>query len=114
MDIVLRESDRLNDTIRNFLAYARPQRRRVADIDVRRVMTDTARLLREQRRGADDARIEVDVPAEPVAYRGRRGADPADRLEPRDQRAARDAGRRPAAAPVDAQDAASAAEAAKS
>ena len=26
MDIVLRESDRLNDTIRSFLAYARPQR----------------------------------------------------------------------------------------
>ena len=26
MDIVLRESERLNDTIRSFLAYARPQR----------------------------------------------------------------------------------------
>ena len=26
MDIVLRESKRLNDTIRSFLAYARPQR----------------------------------------------------------------------------------------
>ena len=26
MDIVLRESDRLNETIRSFLAYARPQR----------------------------------------------------------------------------------------
>ena len=25
MDIVLRESDRLNQTIRSFLAYARPQ-----------------------------------------------------------------------------------------
>ena len=36
MDIVLRESDRLNDTIRNFLAYARPQRAAVVDMDVRR------------------------------------------------------------------------------
>ena len=27
MDIVLRESDRLNDTIRNFLAFARPAER---------------------------------------------------------------------------------------
>ena len=26
MDIVIRESERLNDTIRSFLAYARPQR----------------------------------------------------------------------------------------
>jgi two-component system sensor histidine kinase PilS (NtrC family) len=26
MDIVLRESERLNDTIRSFLAYAKPQR----------------------------------------------------------------------------------------
>ena len=30
MDIVLRESERLNDTIRSFLAYARPQRQALA------------------------------------------------------------------------------------
>ena len=34
MDIVLRESERLNTTIRSFLAYARPQR--FADRAVRR------------------------------------------------------------------------------
>ena len=73
MDIVLRESDRLNDTIRNFLAYARPQRATVADMDVRRVVTDTARLLENSAEVADDHRIEVDVPAEPVAYRGDEG-----------------------------------------
>ena len=44
MDIVLRESDRLNDTIRNFLAYA-DLSAAVVDMDVRRVITDTARLL---------------------------------------------------------------------
>ena len=30
MDIVLRESDRLNETIRSFLAYAKPQRSALA------------------------------------------------------------------------------------
>src|SRR5690349_24395999 len=44
MDIVLRESDRLNETIRSFLAYARPERRAAADMDVRRAITDTAAL----------------------------------------------------------------------
>ena len=69
MDIVLRESDRLNDTIRNFLAYARPQRAAVVDMDVRRVITDTARLLENSAEVHETHRIEVDVPAEPVVYR---------------------------------------------
>ena len=38
MDIVLRESERLNDTIRSFLAYARPQRFSIARLDVCRVL----------------------------------------------------------------------------
>ena len=50
MDIVLRESDRLNDTIRSFLAYARPQRAAVADMDVRQVADRHGALLAEQRR----------------------------------------------------------------
>jgi two-component system sensor histidine kinase PilS (NtrC family) len=45
MDIVLRESDRLNDTIRSFLAYARPQREANSRVDVGRVLTDAGRLL---------------------------------------------------------------------
>src|SRR5207249_8799123 len=42
MDIVLRESERLNDTIKSFLAYARPQRLALARLDVRRAPKDTA------------------------------------------------------------------------
>ncbi len=38
MDIVLRESDRLNQTIRSFLAYARPQPSNIARFDVGQVM----------------------------------------------------------------------------
>src|SRR5882672_11062888 len=46
MDIVLRESERLNTTIRSFLAYARPQRFAIERFDVRRTIGDTALLLR--------------------------------------------------------------------
>jgi two-component system sensor histidine kinase PilS (NtrC family) len=69
MDIVLRESDRLNDTIRSFLAFAKPQRSAVADIDVRRILSDTARLLENSAEVGADHAIVVDVPPDPVTYR---------------------------------------------
>jgi two-component system sensor histidine kinase PilS (NtrC family) len=68
MDIVLRESDRLNDTIRSFLAYARPQRLSTARMDVRQIATDTARLLQNNAELSETHRIEVDVPGDPVWY----------------------------------------------
>jgi two-component system sensor histidine kinase PilS (NtrC family) len=46
MDIVVRESDRLNDTIRSFLTYARPQRFDVRRLDVSAVVKDVALLLK--------------------------------------------------------------------
>ena len=46
MDIVLRESDRLNDTIRSFLSYARPQPLAAGPVDLGRLLRDTATLLR--------------------------------------------------------------------
>ena len=52
MDIVLRESERLNTTIRSFLAYARPQRFAIARFDVRRALNDTALLLRNSAEAA--------------------------------------------------------------
>ena len=98
MDIVLRESERLNTTIRSFLAYARPQRFAIARFDVRRALNDTALLLRnsaEVREGHTDRRRRA---ADRAVVRGRRRTDQADRLEPGHQRPARDARRRPAAA----------------
>jgi two-component system sensor histidine kinase PilS (NtrC family) len=68
MDIVLRESDRLNDTIRSFLAYARPQRLGTTRVDVRQVITDTARLLQNNAELSDAHEIAVDVPAEEAWY----------------------------------------------
>ena len=46
MDIVLKESDRLNQTIQSFLAYARPQKARVSRFDLRTLVEETAILLR--------------------------------------------------------------------
>ena len=68
MDIVLRESDRLNSTIRSFLAYARPQRFAVARLDVRRALGDTALLLRNSADVRDDHVIVVDVPPHELWY----------------------------------------------
>jgi two-component system sensor histidine kinase PilS (NtrC family) len=62
MDIVLRESDRLNDTIRSFLAYARPQRSGVSRVDVRKVITDTALLLQNNSELTEAHEIRVSVP----------------------------------------------------
>jgi two-component system sensor histidine kinase PilS (NtrC family) len=73
MDIVLRESDRLNETIRSFLAYARPQRQAAARIDVRRVITDAARLLENSPELGDDHDIAVEVPPAPVWFEADEG-----------------------------------------
>ena len=62
MDIVLRESDRLNETIRSFLAYARPQRRGTTRVDVRKVITDTALLLQNNSELTEAHEIRVTVP----------------------------------------------------
>jgi two-component system, NtrC family, sensor histidine kinase PilS len=68
MDIVLRESERLNDTITSFLAYARPQRFSNARLDVRRVLNDAAVLLRNSTEVLEEHVIEVEVPAFEVAF----------------------------------------------
>lgn len=73
MDIVLRESERLNDTIRSFLAYARPQRAGTARIDVRQMITDTAQLLQHNAELVDTQRIAVDVPDDAVWYEADEG-----------------------------------------
>jgi two-component system sensor histidine kinase PilS (NtrC family) len=68
MDIVLRESERLNDTIRSFLAYARPQRRAIANLDVCKVVQDTAMLLRNSSEAHEDHVVDVSTPPHPVWF----------------------------------------------
>ncbi|HTV01395.1 MAG TPA: ATP-binding protein [Luteitalea sp.] len=60
LDIVMRESQRLNDIIRNFLAYAGPQRVTRTRVDVARLVREVAALLRQQTDGpAVDVRLDV-------------------------------------------------------
>ena len=66
MDIVLRESERLNETIKSFLAYARPHRFALATLDIRRVVQDAALLLRNSSEVQAHHAIGVDVPPDPV------------------------------------------------
>jgi two-component system sensor histidine kinase PilS (NtrC family) len=68
MDIVLRESERLNETIKSFLAYARPQRAALKELDVRRLLHDAAALLRNSSEINEAHRVVVDVPETPVSY----------------------------------------------
>jgi two-component system sensor histidine kinase PilS (NtrC family) len=66
MDIVLRESERLNDTIRSFLAYARPQKFAVAPLDLAKVVRDTVLLIRNSAEARDTHTVDVEAPPEPV------------------------------------------------
>ncbi len=66
MDIVLRESERLNDTIRSFLEYTRPHRQAMSRVDARRVITDAATLLENSPELSESHKIAVDVPAAEV------------------------------------------------
>ena len=68
MDIVLRESERLNDTIRSFLAYARPQKLAVTRLDLGKVVQDTALLLRNSAEARDTHVVNVQIPPQPVWY----------------------------------------------
>jgi two-component system, NtrC family, sensor histidine kinase PilS len=73
MDIVLRESERLNTTIGSFLAYARPQRFSIERFDVRRALNDAALLLRNSAEVQEGHMIDVDVPATALWYEADEG-----------------------------------------
>ena len=66
MDIVLKESERLNQTIKSFLAYARPQRFSTQRLDLRPLVHETAMLLRNSTEVGDRHAIEVAQSDDPV------------------------------------------------
>lgn len=68
LDIVLRESQRLNQTIKDFLTYAGPQRVSRATVDVRPLVRETVELL--TRGGTVGSRHQViaDLPELPVHH----------------------------------------------
>jgi two-component system sensor histidine kinase PilS (NtrC family) len=73
MEIVLRESERLNTTIGSFLDYARPQRFAIVRLDVRRALNDTALLLRNSAEVHEGHTVDVDVPADELWYEADEG-----------------------------------------
>ena len=66
MEIVLRESDRLNHIITDFLTYARPRPVSLADTDLREPLRETFTLLRHSPETRAEHVIEEDFPDEPV------------------------------------------------
>ena len=66
MDIVMRESERLNQTIKSFLAYARPQRFQVQQLDLRTMIQETAMLLRNSAEVEERHTIDVRLPEHEV------------------------------------------------
>ena len=65
-DIVARESDRLNDTIKNFLAYARPSQPKVARVDLKQVLKEAAQLIRNSPECQSRHRVALTLPETPV------------------------------------------------
>jgi two-component system sensor histidine kinase PilS (NtrC family) len=66
LSIVLRESRRLDETIRNFLAYARPRPPKLACVDVRGVLGETAMLLRNSPEFTERHRVSIETDGSPA------------------------------------------------
>lgn len=66
MEIVLRESDRLNHIITDFLTYARPRPIALAETDLREPLRETLTLLRHSPETSDRHMIEEDFSDEPI------------------------------------------------
>jgi two-component system sensor histidine kinase PilS (NtrC family) len=66
MEIILRESDRLNGIITDFLTYARPRQVSLAETDLREPLRETFTLLRHSPETRPHHVIEEDYPTEPV------------------------------------------------
>ncbi len=66
MEIILRESDRLNKIITNFLTYARPRVSNFSETDVREAVNDTFTLLKHSPDVKENHRLEAVLPEKPV------------------------------------------------
>ena len=66
MEIILRESDRLNRIITDYLAYARQRSHALESVDVRDLLHETFTLLRHSPEIREGHALEEDLPAEPM------------------------------------------------
>ncbi|MEW6127277.1 MAG: ATP-binding protein [Acidobacteriota bacterium] len=70
MNIVLRESERLNRIVSDFLTYARPPKTEPAVMNLASILSETVALLRNNPELHDDHSIIEDYPDEAVLYCG--------------------------------------------
>jgi two-component system sensor histidine kinase PilS (NtrC family) len=66
MEIIMRESDRLNKIITNFLTYARPRVNNFSEVDIRESITDTFALLKHSPDIKETHLLECDLPENEV------------------------------------------------
>ena len=66
MGIILRESDRLNSIITNFLSYAKPKVGNYTEIDLREAIKDTVTLMRHSPDLKDSHNIVEHLPSQPL------------------------------------------------
>ena len=66
MEIILRESDRLNGIITDFLSYARPRSLKQARVDVGDLLHQTFALMRHSPEISANQSITEQLPAEPI------------------------------------------------
>ncbi len=70
MEIILRESDRLNKIVTDYLNYARPRPASMEKVDVCEVIRETLKLLRNSPELSDGHTLNEDLPAESLIVKG--------------------------------------------
>src|SRR5947209_5406178 len=70
MEIILRESDRLNKIVADYLNYARPRPAELKNVNISAVISDTFKLLRNSDELVDGHSLEEDLPDRPAIISG--------------------------------------------
>jgi two-component system sensor histidine kinase PilS (NtrC family) len=70
MEIILRESDRLNKIVADYLNYARPRPAELKEVDVCALVQETFKLLKNSPEITDGHALNEDLPREPVKVKG--------------------------------------------
>ncbi len=70
MEIILRESDRLNKIVADYLNYARPRPAELTNVDISALAADTFKLLRNSAELNDGHDLKEDLPSRPAIVSG--------------------------------------------
>ena len=70
MEIILRESDRLNKIVTDYLNYARPRPAAMEKVDVGELIRETLKLLRNSPELSDGHSLKEELPAEALIVKG--------------------------------------------